>query len=539
MELRDYQIKAVNDVYNSWNAGARNVGLQLATGGGKTAILAHIMSNYDKPSIAIAHRTELVSQLSLTLAQYGVHHNIIAPKTTIKDIITLHINVFGKSFYDPQATRYVGGVLTILNHKDISALAKRIGLVVFDESHHVLRSNSWGKVAAMFSNAHGLFPTATPQRADGKGLGRHADGVIDTLVIGVSMRELIDQGYLTPYKIYAPPNNLSLIEVPVTASGDYSPPKLRTAVRESHITGDIVGHYLKIAPGQLGITFAVDIESSIEICNAYRKAGVAAETISSKTPPLVRANIMRRFRNKEILQLVNVDILGEGVDVPAVSVVSMARPTLSYNIWAQGFGRMLRPCEGKTHGILIDHVGNTIRHGLPDAPRVWSLDRRERRRTSTTEIPLKVCLNPECMAVYSRIHKACPNCGFYIPPAARSTPEQVDGDLTEIDESVLATMRGEIERIDGPPRVPQFVSTIAQLGIANQHKARQQAQQELRGIIAQWAGYLKHNGRSDSEIHRAFYFKFGVDIMTAQTLGVTEVNKLIHKLAIDNPSTIR
>ena len=537
MELRDYQIKAVNDIYREWDSGAKNVCIQLPTGSGKTAVLAHIMQEYASPSIAIAHRTELVSQLSLTLAQYGVYHNIIAPPATIREIVTLHSNIFKQSYYDPQATRYVAGVLTLLNHKHVAKLAQRIGLFVVDEAHHVTRDNTWGKIAAIFSQARGLFPTATPQRADGKGLGRHADGVIDSLIIGIGMRELINQGYLTPYKIFAPPNSLDLSAVNITAAGDYSPPKLRTAVHASPIVGNCVEHYRRIAMGELGITFAVDVESSIEIANAYRIAGISAEVISSKTPTLVRANIMRRFRNKEILQLVNVDILGEGVDVPAVTVVSMCRPSASYNVFSQQFGRMLRPAQGKTHGILIDHVGNTIRHGLPDAHRVWSLDRRERRSSVVvSEIPLKTCLNIACLAVYPRTQRACPNCGHYTPPRERSTPEEVDGDLIELHPDILAVMRNEIARVDGLPRIPQSISTIAQLGVANNHRRRQEAQRELRTSIAQWAGYHHDAGRTDSEIHREFYFRFGIDVLSAQVLGATDANKL--RESIDRISTI-
>jgi DNA repair protein RadD len=540
MELRDYQIEAVNKVYDAWKHGAKNVCLQLATGGGKTACLAYIMANFPQPSIVIAHRTELVSQLSLTLAKYGVYHNIIAPKDSIQEIIRLHINEFGQSFYDPQAIRYVAGVLTLLNFKAINVLTNRIRLFVVDEAHHVLRENSWGKAIALFPHAHGLFPTATPQRADGKGLGRHSDGVIDVLVTGVSMASLIKQNYLTSYKIIAPPNDLDISEVNVTASGDYSLPKLRTAIHKSKIVGDVVKHYQRVANGKLGLTFCVDIESTREICQAYRDAGIPAEIINSKTPPLARAQIMRRFRNREILQLVNVDILGEGVDVPSVEVVSMARPTMSRNIYFQQFGRMLRPATGKTHGILIDHVNNWRRHGLPDASQIWTLDRAERRsRNTATEVPLKQCLNPECLAVYSIVHRKCPVCDFYKPPAQRRTPQQVEGDLTEIDPDVLSKMRGEVVRIDSPVRIPQGLSTIAQLGIANKHKARQETQKILRNAIAQWAGYLHANGKPDSEIHRTFYYNFNVDILTAQTLGVTEANKLTAKIqaAIDTIST--
>src|SRR6185437_8496431 len=165
----------------------------------------------------------------------------------------------------------------------------------------------------------------------------------DTLLVGPSMRDLIKREYLTDYRIFAPPSDLDLSNVNISASGDYSPEPLRTAVHKSKITGDIVAHYLKIASGKQGVTFAVDIKSAADIAAEFRLYGVNAEVISSKTPPLVRQQLMRKFRNRELMQLVNVDILGEGVDVPAIEVISMGRPTHSYCTFAQQFGRSLRP----------------------------------------------------------------------------------------------------------------------------------------------------------------------------------------------------
>ena len=170
---------------------------------------------------------------------------------------------------------------------------------------------------------------------------------------------------------------------------------------------------------------------------------------------------MNRFRNREILQLVNVDLLGEGVDVPAIEVVSMARPTQSYGLYSQQFGRALRPMEGKTHAIIIDDVNNVLRHGLPDAPRTWSLDRREKRSRGAIDdaIPLRTCLNGACLAVYPRTNRTCPNCGFFSPPTIRSAPEFVDGDLLELDPEALARLRGEIDRIEhrvNPPVIRTY-----------------------------------------------------------------------------------
>jgi len=535
MQLRDYQLQAIQDIQNAWQQGAQNVLIALTTGAGKTVIFCDILAKHQGYSIAIAHRIELVSQISLTLARYGIRHNIIAQKNSIRSIVSTHMFELNQSFYDPNAKCYVAAVDTLLRLRPAdTAWFDKISLVVQDEGHHPLKDNKWGRAANLFPKAKGLYPTATPIRADGYGLGRHADGIMDALIVGISARELIERSFLTEYRIFAPPSDLDLSQVTISASGDYSPPKLRTAVHKSHIVGDVVKHYLKIAPGKLGVTFAVDIESAQQITNEFRAAGVKAEIISSKTPDLLRSQIMDKFRKREVTQLVNVDLLGEGVDVPAIEVVSMARPTQSYALYAQQFGRALRPMEGKSHAIIIDHVGNVLRHGLPDAPKEWSLDRRDRRIRSTTNIiPLRNCLNVECMAVYEKTFRTCPYCGYYTLPANRSTPEYVDGDLSELDENVLAALRGDIKRIDGLPRVPQHLTSIAQRAVVNRHMERQSAQSELRSSIALWAGFYRDKDFDDSRIYRTFYFNFGIDVATAQTLGTKEADELKSKIDTD------
>jgi superfamily II DNA or RNA helicase len=522
MRLRDYQIKAVHDIYANWANGHKNVMLQLATGGGKTVIMSHILANHHGYSVAIAHRLELVSQISLTLARFGIQHNIIAQKATIREIISTHLLEFKKSWYDPLALCQVAAVDTLIRLPEHSAWFKQVTLVVQDEGHHVLKKNKWGKAASLFPNARGIYPTATVCRSDGKGLGRHSDGLADALVCGVTMRDLILQGSLCDYRIFAPPSDLDLSNVTITAGGDYSAPKLRTAVHKSKITGDVVEHYLKIAPGKLGVTFAVDIQAATDIALEFKKHGVPAEVISSKTPDLLRYTLMHKFKNREILQLVNVDILGEGVDVPAIEVISMARPTQSYTVFAQQFGRSLRPLPGKEHALIIDHVNNCMRHGLPDAPRNWSLDARERKARNAPDdvVPLKTCL--KCYAVYTRRYKSCPHCGHYSPPTFRGLPEFVDGDLTELDEKTLSRLRGEIARIDGQAHPPAHLAPYIQQAIITKHQARSDAQHNLRANIAMWAGYLKHSGNEDSEIYRQFYFNFNTDVLTAQTLNVAD-----------------
>jgi DNA repair protein RadD len=525
---RDYQLTLENDCYAAWNGGARNVLAVLPTGGGKTFTFSRIAGAFNTAVCAIAHRRELVTQMSSALARQGVRHRVIGPSSVAKACVTLHMDEFKRSFYDPSARVAVAGVDTLVNHDPADPWLAQVGLWICDEGHHNLVGNKWGRACELFPNARGLGVTATPMRADGKGLGRHADGVFDVLVEGPPMRELIGRGYLTEYRVFAPPSDLDLSAVTLSEGGDYSPPKLAAARRASHITGDVVQHYLRIASGKLGVTFDVDVESAAETAAAYRAAGVPAEVVSAKTPDVVRAAILRRFRNRELLQLVNVDLFSEGFDLPAIEVVSMARPTQSYGLYVQQFGRSLRPLEGKSHAIIIDHVGNVGRHGLPDAKREWTLDRRERRSRSapTDVIPVRTCLNPECMSVYERVYSACPYCGHAPVPADRSAPDRVDGDLYELDPEVLRVLRGEVARIDGPAPMVPGLGGDANAAIFRRHNERQAAQGTLRAAVALWAGWQRSQGREDPESYRRFFFKFGTDVATAETLGANQAADL-------------
>jgi len=538
MSLRPYQQDVKDAIYRSWNGGNRNALAVLPTGAGKTVLFSDIIKEHNAPACAIAHRQELVSQVSLALAAEGVRHRIIGPKNVVKLVVNLHMLTQGKSLYDPSAPAGVAGVDTLVRRGDsLKHWCNSVTLWVQDEAHHVLAGNKWGTAADMFPNAKGLGVTATPLRADGNGLGRHADGLFDDMVVGPSMRELINMGYLTDYRVFAPPSDLDLGAVKISkTTGDYSRDGMVKAVRKSHVIGDVVEHYKRIAMGKLGITFAPDVKTATEISEQFNANGVPAAVVSAKTPDAERIAILRRFKNRELLQLVNVDLFGEGFDLPAIEVVSMARPTQSYGLYVQMFGRALRLLDGKEYAIIIDHVGNVVRHGLPDAVREWTLDRRERRSKQTSDdvIPVKAC--PNCTAVYERVHAECPFCGFKPMPIARNGPEYVDGDLTELDAETLAKMRGEIAKVDKDPEIyraelaAKGAPHVGQLSHVKRHKECQEAQAILRDTIALWAGYQRAAGRPDAESYRRFYFKYRLDVMTAQALGTKEALELNSKI---------
>lgn len=538
--LRNYQLKLKSGIYQSWQSGNRNVCAVSPTGSGKTVTMSSIASDMTESGVAIAHRAELVGQISLTLAVMGVEHRIIGSSNTVRFCIQQQIIELGRHYVNQsEHTKVtVAAVDTLKSRADkMTQWASRQRWWVIDEAHHVLQSNKWGAAVDMFPNAFGIGFTATPLRADRKALHASQGGVFHDLVVGPSMRQLINDGALCDYRIFVPPQSFFMDKADVGATGDYKATILRANAHKSKIVGDIVGHYQKLAGGKRGITFTVDVAQAVELEQAFNKAGVPAMAISAKSGDAVRAEAVRKFRNGKILQLINVDLFGEGFDVPAVEVVSMGRPTMSYGLYVQQFGRALRVLKDKERGLIIDHVGNVKAHGLPDAPREWSLYAPERGKRNMAEqnvMPMTSCV--KCFYGYEAFHSKCPYCGHKPEPAGRKLPEQVQGDLIELDPQSLAELRGEVEATDkrlANPAIPHNADRLTTLGIKKRANERMSEQLELREAIAEWAGVYHHRGQSDSEIHRRFWFRFGTDVMTAQTIDRASAEKLKNSIKED------
>jgi superfamily II DNA or RNA helicase len=575
MQKRPYQQKLKLDVYDAWARGARCVVMVLATGGGKTVVLGEIHQEHAAPSCLIAHRQELVGQLSMNLAGQGIRHNLIAAQDTRRAIAAAHVEEFGASFFNPHAATAVASVDTLVLAKDLGGWAAQVTLVTTDEGHHVVQDNKWHKALKLFTNpaCRFLLPTATPERADGQGLGLPpiGSGVADAMVQGPPMRWLIEEGYLTDYDVVCPLSDLAAANIPVSASGDYSPRALTKAAHASHIVGDVVTEYLKYAPGKRGVTFTTDVETAQEITAAYRLMGVRAETLTGTTRDGIRRQIIRQFKAGGVDVIVAVDIISEGFDIPAIQVLSGARPSQSFPLFSQQFGRLLRPMYApgydldtrvgrlaaiaagpKPKGLYIDHVGNYVKPqlGAPDKPRVWSLANREKRSVKPSPEALVICLShtrpgPDgttktgCFRPYERVYPACPHCGLepeIKESAGRGSPAAVDGDLMLLDPDTLALLRGQVA--DANRTLGEYnawlatrrLPGIAQAARVKGHGSALEARGELRDIMAQWGGGRAAAGDDDRTAQRRFYLTFGVDVLTAQTLNQREAEALSDRI---------
>jgi superfamily II DNA or RNA helicase len=553
--LRTYQKEMHAAVFDAWGKGAKVVMAVSATGSGKTVTAQAIASDVQGEGCAVAHRRELVGQLSLQWAKAGIPHNIIAPKATRDTIIRRHMKRFGRTTYTPHAQWSIASVDTLLKRPNTDGLFDRIENLVGDEGHHFLRHNKWGKAIARFGALkRGVLFTATPERPDGKGLTSWTDGLCDAMIEGPPMRWLIDQGYLLDYWIETiNPSDLMVSGVAHADNGDFNQKQLSEAVKKSKaIVGDVVNTYCSKAWGQRWLTFATDLDHAARLLEAFTTAGVPARVVSSESTDDEREQAVSGLDAGTIWNLISVDIFGEGTDLPNVMGISMARPTESFVVYAQEFGRMLRllisefqmdmwdtfdvatrkgiiAASPKPRGRCFDHAGNFHRfEGPPDKARVWKFDGRGKTsRKPGDEIPMRGCAS--CFKPYERYYTACPYCGAEPLSLARGGANEVDGDIYLLDDEYLRKIRGEIKLVDSP--MPPSLPNDPKLHhiVRRRHQERFNEQHTLRKVMELWAG--TYPDVSNEVNYKRFYLLFGIDVIQAFALGAGEAAALREKIS--------
>lgn len=574
--LRHYQDRIKQKFYSYIRKGVKFILIVMPTGTGKTvlfssiayeiAIVGLILDLYNSvceklPTAITVHREELIGQISLTLAKAGIVHNLIIPPDTILNIIKLHRQELGKSFYNSNATIAVVSVDTFNSRwkkGQLREFAESVRFWICDEAAHVLLDNKWGKCLSKFTNAIGLGVTATPERLDRKGLGTPevgGHGFFEVKIEGPSTFWAIKEGYLADFEVATPEGDFETHLGEAKDRQDFTPVQMKAASKKSTITGDVVRDYLKYANGKQAILFATDSESAEDILKNFIKAGVKAEFLNAESLKSVRYGGLQRFRNRETQVLINIDLFDEGLDVIGIEVVIMARPTASLGKVLQMYGRGLRPVYAKGYDLstregrlaaqangpkpkclLIDHVGNIARHGPPNANRVWSLAGGSSKKRKLS----RECWNvPKCGRKFLRVLKECPYCGVpaidpnSLPRGGRIPPALVDGDLRLIDSKTLKELYEKSQPVD-PAIQGRYIASLhgqaAGIKAMADQEIKNQAAKVLSEKIALWTGELVENGYDIDMVHKEFYSQFEMTIMEALAQPAKTINKIAEEL---------
>jgi DNA repair protein RadD len=415
--LRPYQTDGVSAIRESFIQGSRSPLYVLPTGGGKTVLFSYIAANAasrGKHVWILVHRIELVRQTSKKLHEAGILHGIVNPK-------------FTPNYHHPLQ---VASVQSLVRRMD--KFRHKPDLIIVDEAHHA-NASTWARVLEANPQAKILGVTATPCRTDQSGLGSASGGFFDSLIVGPQIYDLIRDGYLSRPVVYAPGKAIDLSGIRSRA-GDYATDELAALMDKPTITGDAVKHYARLCPGQPAIVFCVSVAHAQHVAAQFRDAGYRFESVDGTMDDNDRARILDGLGNGTIQGVTSCELISEGTDIPAVACAILLRPTMSLGMYLQQVGRALRPAPGKAHAVILDHVGNVMRHGLPDEHRDWSLDAPPKKTKGGKNQPavnVKQC--PVCYAVHEPA-PVCPLCDHQYAPDPRQV-EQIDGELREITEA--------------------------------------------------------------------------------------------------------
>lgn len=429
--LRLYQRDAIDRVRACVRNGQRRPLLVAPTGSGKTICsIGVVTAALERGSrvLFLAHRRELIRQPFSKLVRSGVDPQQIG--VIMRGVESRPVDMFPPDLDDedavwarlarrrPPAPIQIASIDTLRNREKPPA-----DLVVIDEAHRAL-AKSYVDLVAHYPDAVVLGMTATPLRADNRGLGE----MFNALVVVSTYGELVADGFLVEPRVWTVPRLPDLTGVRVKG-GDYDAEQLATAVDTGALVGDIVEHWQRHGNGAPTFAFAVGVEHSRHIAQRFIDAGIPAAHVDADTPKPERDDAVRRLRNGELRVLSNVDCFTEGTDVQSVKCIVLARPTKSLRVYLQQVGRGSRPF-GELPFVVLDHAGCAVEHGLPQETREWSLDGKRRRSLSAPSA--KTC--PECFAVVPSSTRLCPGCGhpFTDAAAGREAPEERAGELVEL-----------------------------------------------------------------------------------------------------------
>lgn len=285
---------------------------------------------------------------------------------------------------------------------------------------HHYAADDWGALLRSYSGSTILGLTATPERSDGRPMGKAAGGIFTSLVVVAQIKELQALGHLVHVDTVRPP------------------------APQGELAAHPVAAYLEHAPGEMAFCYCANVLHAEQTAQEFIAAGVPAAVIEASTPKALRTMILASFKAGAIRVLCNVYTLTEGVDVPEASVCIIARGCGSGAMYRQMGGRVLRPFPGKKRALVLDLRGAVYQHDLIESDLVYSLEGEAiRRAAGETPIALSTC--KACGAVYKAGPPACPRCGAKAPPPPAPKVKRAElgttGRIATMDEKRAAYAR--------------------------------------------------------------------------------------------------
>jgi superfamily II DNA or RNA helicase len=429
MILRDYQKDAIERCRLAFARNKRVV-LQIPTGGGKAVIGASIVASAvgkGQRVLFTTHRREIHKQTLSKLELAGVKYAELTA---------------GKAM--PNAQVIAASQQTLARRE-----VPQVDFVVIDEAHSGIEQTK--RLMEALPEARFLLLTATPCRTDGQPLPA------DVIVEGLSITELQKRGHLVTTKLFGV-ESPDLAGIPISR-GDYAQAALETAYRGTRLVGQVAENWKRLCGGRRTLLFATGVKHSLDCRDALLAAGIRAAHVDGTTPEAERALAWERLRRHELDVVCNVGVAIEGLDIPEVSAVYLARATTSVTVYLQAIGRGMRP-GGSADLVIVDAGGNVWRHGLPETQREWTLADRVGAKRKGEGDSLQHC--PKCLAVFAPA-QACPRCGDIATPQARRPPRQVSGELQEITQAELERQQKELSLHTPVRPCPQWAAAHAHL----------------------------------------------------------------------------
>jgi superfamily II DNA or RNA helicase len=408
-----HQKLALRCLIQAWRNGYRAPVFVAPTGSGKTRFMiamADLFTRIGASVLVLVHSEELLKLWTREFQRVGIEPGVIAARYPSH----------------PERLVQIGMVQTCA--KRASGKLPAFQAILIDEAHHAV-ATSWRNVIAASQPSLVVGCTATPIRLDGKGLGLSVGGVFDSLYEIAAVAELTAQGVLSPVVAYAAPTKKLDLRGLRDVGGDWERGALYRRIRKADIEGDVVLEYTRRVGGKRALAFGVTVEHIEKIAATFNAAGIPAAALHARVSMVERVRRMQAFEAGDILVLSSCQILGEGIDVPAVEAVLGVRPTKSLTVYRQQVGRGLRVFPSKSHLVLLDFVGNIERHDLPDTDIAWSLDGVQ-PRVSRGVAPRWVC--SACGEPNPLSEEFCQDCGHQRERRDRQLSEDASVELLEV-----------------------------------------------------------------------------------------------------------